>query len=61
MTRSLVNADPTPTVSEVDGRLVINWPEPQPRQFQISAEAFEMLIAHANGEDINDDTLAHDG
>ena len=38
----------TPSVREVGGRLIIDWPEPRPRQFRISAEAFEALIARAN-------------
>jgi hypothetical protein len=39
-----------PSVREVDGRLVIDWPDPRPRWFQITAEAFEALIARANHE-----------
>jgi hypothetical protein len=39
-----------PSVREVDGRLVIDWPDPRPRSFQITAEAFEALIARANHE-----------
>jgi len=42
--------EPVPTVREVDGRLVIDWPEPRPRQFPITAEVFENLIARANGD-----------
>lgn len=38
-----------PTVREVDGILVVDWPEPRPRWFQISAEAFQLLIDRANG------------
>jgi hypothetical protein len=37
-------------VREVEGRLVIDWPEPKPSQFPITAEAFEALIARANHE-----------
>jgi hypothetical protein len=40
-----------PTVREIDGRLVIDWPDPRPRSFEITAEAFEALIARANGDD----------
>jgi hypothetical protein len=39
-----------PTVREVEGRLVIDWPNPRPYTFEISAEAFEALIARANGD-----------
>jgi hypothetical protein len=38
-----------PTVRDVDGRLVIDWPDPRPYTFEITAEAFEALIARANG------------
>jgi hypothetical protein len=39
-----------PSVREVDGRLVIDWPDPRPSSFEITAEAFELLIARANHE-----------
>jgi hypothetical protein len=39
-----------PIVREVDGRIVIDWPEPKPSQFPITAEAFEALVARANHE-----------
>lgn len=39
-----------PTVREVDGRLVIDWPDPRPRTFPITAEAFAALVARANGD-----------
>jgi hypothetical protein len=38
-----------PTVSVVDGTLVIDWPDPSPRSFEITAEAFEGLVDRANG------------
>ena len=44
-----MNVFEVPTVREVDGRLVIDWPDPRPRSFEITAEAFEALIARANG------------
>ena len=46
----LFNPRDVPTVREVDGRLVIDWPDPRPRSFEITAEAFEALIARANHE-----------
>jgi hypothetical protein len=39
-----------PTVREVDGRLIIDWPRERPVWFAITAEAFEALIARANHE-----------
>lgn len=45
-----MNEPRAPTVREVDGRLVIDWPDPRPRSFEITAEAFEALIARANGD-----------
>lgn len=39
----------TPTVmQDTDGLLIINWPDPRPRTFEISAEAFEELIDMVN-------------
>lgn len=38
----------TPVVRDVDGVLVIDWPHPRPRDFMISAEVFEALVALAN-------------
>ena len=45
-----LNADfqQAPVVREVDGQLVIDWPDPRPAIFGISAEAFEALIDRAN-------------
>lgn len=40
----------TPTVREVDGRLVIDWPNPKPRSFEITAEGFQELVDRVNGE-----------
>lgn len=37
-----------PTVMDVDGVLVIDWPHPRPATFEITAEAFEALVALAN-------------
>ena len=37
-----------PTVCEVDGRLVIKWPEWKPRTIQVSVELFEEMVAQIN-------------
>lgn len=37
-----------PTVRDVEGRLVIDWPVPWPASWEITAEAFEALIERAN-------------
>jgi hypothetical protein len=43
-------ADRTPIVyeDEATGLLRIEWPNPRPASFEISAEAFEALVVQAN-------------
>jgi len=37
-----------PTVRDIGGRFVIEWPDPRPAWFPITAEAFEGLIESVN-------------
>lgn len=37
-----------PTLRDVGDRLLIEWPEPRPSWFPISAEAFENLVECVN-------------
>jgi hypothetical protein len=39
-----------PTVREIEGRLVIDWPRERPVWFAITSEVFEALVARANGD-----------
>jgi hypothetical protein len=53
-----MNEYTVPTVSDVKGRLVIDWPEPRPPQFPITSEALEGLIDHVDAERALADDLA---